>query len=523
MKKLLLFILVPVVVVAGCGATVYFLARDNSTISYQASEKTTNQVITQDLMNAFSTTKEKHQIIYEMKQDDFNQIISLAYSSLDSNVKEYVKGIEIKIEGEEYHIYVYAKAWILPTKIDMTCKFSQDDSSYYLKVTNIKMGKLPDLTGVAFNIVNKAITDEKLNTMFSSCGINMKSDLGNKQFVYSKTDAKKDLQKLISDNMGSDALLSSAFNNLMEMDIISLDFTSSLKAIIDLQPLNTNEAFCSSSNMLSEESLALENNKEKLITLLNNNVIDQENNHPTTTFNYLLRGYDSLSSDEEKKYIDSIDLSSIGISDKENYEGYQPTKTNIKADILESTLTGGLLTDGVTISESTLNNYIKEQGILGYSYVMTYKTDDSYIVNYITLDNTYFNLTSIDGKEQMNMVIGLNINGYETSLILENTKKDTTQYGITLSNDNIYFGNKFINDELKTQIYSLIKDNLPTNEFMTFDGNGTFTLDFKNYLNTYILGLNIIKKDLKLDTSILGSSLEDSNAGISLKGSIISK
>ncbi len=524
MKKLLIGILIPVVILAGGATTLYFLVRDTSTVSYQKTEMTTKEVMSKNLLTAFSTCKDDHKVSFEMSQDDFNQVLSMAYLDMDSSAKEYLRGMEIKIEGDVYHIYVYAKASILSTKLDMACKFSSDEENYYLTVSSIKVGHLSKLKSLAFSILKKAMSESQINDAFTKAGISMKADFEKERFVYKKEDCKNDLKALIKKSMSENTLVSSAVNNFLDMGLLSVDFTSKMQALINLEPLNTNADFCSQGNTLSEESLSLEAQKNKIISLLNAGILDEESSHPTIVFNYLLRGYSSLK-DEEKEYIDSLNLSSIGLDSKfkkETYMGYQPDAADIKDALIESLTDGSLLTEnGLLIKEKTLNDYLQSQGILGYSYLLTGKVDNSYVVDYITMDNAYFNLISKDNKEQMNMVIGLNINGYETSLIMENTKDQELDYGITLKNENIYFGTNAVQDDLKNEIYTLVKNNLPSSEFLTFDGKGTFTINFEGYLKDSIELLSKVQnKKLVLDTTIEGTSLDDSQAGLRIKGTI---
>lgn len=523
MKKLLLGILIPVVILAGGATTLFFLARDTSSPSYQKTSQTSEEVMSQVISDAFASTKESKKISFSMGQDDFNQLLALAFDSVEGSVKEYVKGLEIKVAKDVYHIYCYAKASILDTKLDLACKFSEDKNNYYLTVDSIKVGSLP-MKSIAFFALEKVMPASQMDAFFQQSGLEIKSDYANKRFVYEKQSAKKDLLSLLKKGTQGNALISSAVENLFDMDLITVGFTSHIAVDIDLSPLQTNSDFVDSSNVIEEEAFGLEKNKEYIKTLLENGTIDETGNHPSYVMDFLLKGYSSLK-DDEKQYIDSLNLESIGISElkKKTYSGYQPNSIDIKESVLSSAMNGSLIgEEGVLISEKSLNGYLQEQGILGYNYIFTSKQENSYAVNYIALDNAYFNLIEQDGKQQMNMVLGVNINGCETSLILENTKTEDLNYGMTLTNENIYFGTKKVSDSLKNSLYELIYDNLPQNEFLVFDGKGNFIINFEGYLKDYISVLeSTTKKTLKLSASIEGTSIQDENAGLRLTGKIV--
>lgn len=517
MKKLLIGILVPVTIIVGGAATLYFLVSDFGNPTYQKTSLSLEDITNQNLAKSFLNTKDTGKITYEMTQDDFNQILSLSMESMDDKAKDYLRAMEIRIDKDTYHILVYAKAGIISSTIDVSCSFSSDEEKYYLNIQNVKVGHLSGLTSIAMAALRQA----NLDGLFSSIGVRMKEDFDNKRFVYSKKDAGEDLSSLLS-SQSEDPLVSSLLGNIQDDDLLSLDFTDKMTAEMNLEPLHFNSSFCSTKNMLQEEDMALEEKKDKVKRLLEENVIDMKDDHPQIAFSYLVKGYDGLSK-EEKSYIDSISFASVDISDlaKKSYRGYQPSKADIQKTVLDAALDGSLVkSDGILIREDVLNDYLQSQGLLGYGYLMSYHAEGEYILNYITLDNCYFNLLDRNGKEEMDMVLGISINGYETSLVFENKKSESLSYGMKLKNENVYFGNRSVDDELKQQLYVLIQNNLPSNDFMTFDGKGTFTINFEGCLKTYLDTLSLIGKKLTLSSSIEGSSLDDAAAGVRLQGNI---
>ena len=530
MKKLLLGLLIPVVLVGGILGGTYYVIHDGSTISYTSDNRTTNDILTKRLVSSFNNTKNDGNITFELDQNDFNQLICNAYSKTNDTVKKYLKGVEIEVSGNDYKIKVYTNAWVVSTVVELTCTFSSDADNYYLTITKSKIGKVTFMHTLAFSVLEKALNQETLNKQFEDAGIRLKADFKNNRFYYNKNDAIEDLRTMLNKSANQDSLISSLSSTFIASDVLSFDANSSLKGIISLKPFSTNSDFVDNSNLLDSSKLNLEEHKNSVVSLLNNNKIDNENNHPQYVFNFLNNGYSKITEDEQN-YIKEVDLSSIGFKDetsKTTYLGYDISNPNID-DYFEvnsgSFKYAELLTDdGLLIPESTLNQYIQCQNLLGYSYLYTYldNTDNTYKANYVALDNAYFNLYNKDNKEHMDMVVGINIAGYETTLILENIKTETLSYGIKLKNENIYFGTKVADDNLKSFIYTMTKDNLPENEFMTFDGNGTFTLNFEGYLKTYIDIINTlpIKKSFSLSTKVEGSSITDTAAGLRLNGAL---
>ena len=516
MKKLLIGILVPTGVIGGGGTTLYMMLKDSSTPTYVSTGETINQVFNRKIFDCINDTKDTHKIDIEMTQDDFNQILAAAYSTLDESATEYIKGFEIAINEKVYHIYIWVHTPVVDTKIDLTCSFDQDDENFYLVIDDIKAGSL-GLKSLALSILKNVISSDDINKEFEASGVHMTVDLDKGKFTYPKADARNDLVSVIKGN-GEATLASSLFSNVLNMDLLSLDFTNHLQVVMDIEPLNTNEAFCNDENILEDSDLALETSKENLSKLLEAGIVDTADKHCDIVFKYLTLGYDALEEDAERAYIDSLNLTSIGITnkDKASHLGYQPEPADVADEFKAVTPTQWLEGGGLLISEGIVNQYIQYQDLIGYSFVFTLDND----VEYITVDNFYVNLLQKEEKEQMNMVVGINISGYETSLILENTKSETTSYGMKLQNDNIYFGSKAVDDELKGLLYGLVKDNLPENDFLTFDGQGTFTVNFEGYLSNVTSTLATLGKTITLDSTIEGASMDDTNAGFRLKGNV---
>jgi hypothetical protein len=55
---------------------------------------------------------------------------------------------------------------------------------------------------------------------------------------------------------------------------------------------------------------------------------------------------------------------------------------------------------------------------------------------------------------------------------------------------------------------------------LTFDGQGTFTVNFEGYLSNVTSTLATLGKTITLDSTIEGASMDDTNAGFRLKGNV---
>lgn len=532
MKKLLLSILIPVLVLGGLAGGAYYAISDSTVYPEPESSASLNDLMNQKMLHAFDSTHDSGKIEFSIDQDDFNSILYQAYQSMDDNTKKYLRGIRIEIDKKQYHVKFYCDISFVKTLVDLTCEFNSDDENFYLSIKDAKVGKITFLDDLAFLVLSNTVSDESLNSQFLSSGLHMKAELKNRRFIYSKQDAYADLNSLIQNSTSGDDMISAFSSMLLKENVLKIDSNDALKADISLEDFSTNGSFVDSGNDISPEELDLEKHRAEVIQLLDDEKInDSDVSLSKSVFDFLNCGYSSLS-DSQKQMILSLDLESIGYKDdlsKISYQGYRPKDPNIRDYF---SLKDGTLKDvslisenGLFLSEKMMNQYLRSQGIVGYSYVFQDQVKSHHTFHYVALDNAYFNLYEKDEQSHMDLILQISVSGYDTTLILENVKKEDLSYGMTLENQNIYFGTELADEKMESFLYSLIQSYLPSNEFLTFDGNGLFTINFEGYLKEYLdlLSSSMIPMEFALSTSIEGNSVVDPNAGLRLFGKIEAK
>ena len=200
-------------------------------------------------------------------------------------------------------------------------------------------------------------------------------------------------------------------------------------------------------------------------------------------------GYDKLS-DENKELIDSIDFSIVGIADVPGYTGFG---LNNSSDYLTEKMKEGLMTfddfehsqtEVTILNEQDLNNYIAGRNIIGFTTLMHRQAEESYKINYMTVDNFYSNIYH-DGDEQIaEFVCKININGYPTSLtFVSNAEVQDDSIVFTIKEDGVKFGSIYA-PELNNQFFNVIKGALNNGDASISaeekDGKNTITMHFSN-------------------------------------------
>ena len=269
---------------------------------------------------------------------------------------------------------------------------------------------------------------------------------------------------------------------------------------MDLKSLKTNEYVTDDAEHIKVQHDDVGTQcRDKLVQLVNENQFDQSDqkvfgNNLKIVFSYLFSGgYDKLNEDS-KALIDSIDFTTVGITDKEAYEGFGLNNSDsyLNDKMKEGLLTFDDLEDKKTevtiLNEKDLNNYIAGRNVIGFTTLMHRQTEESYKINYMTVDNFYSNIYH-DGDEQIaEFVCKININGYPTSLTFVSTADvGNDSIVFTIKDDGVKYGEVATN-ELTESFFNIITAALNNGDSTisaatTEEGKRTITMHFTNIID----------------------------------------
>ena len=190
----------------------------------------------------------------------------------------------------------------------------------------------------------------------------------------------------------------------------------------------------------------------------------------TDIFYYLFNGYEKCNA-EQKAVIDSLDFSSIAPFDKATYKGFELggvqlgekvsalfTDVNAHPASYFQNLAVGF--NMLTINETDINSFIQGSNVLGFNFVFDSEINGVYKTSYICLDNFYCNIYD----EHVEFVVGLNMNGYETTIILStefntaNSKANfaTNEFAMAFDISGVKFGSIEMPESVYTQLFDLL-------------------------------------------------------------------
>lgn len=508
---LLILILLPIILL-------YAFCYDTHTFDFTPEENFNTQTLMQKkLVHSFDDTKTSGALKLDVTQDDLNNVLFQVRDSLPEQVKNHIRLFAIDITDDNYVFYVDLKASIFQTQLKLYTKLSEEKDAtnpmngyFAFAIEDAQIGRLHGFAKIAVDMVKRYISDEQLTKVLSETGLHMEADLGNQRILYRKSNISSDILNLFSSSNSStmaSSFLSAAFQN----DLLDLNpnENDALVMNLSLSKFADNQTYTDTTKKLNAD---LSSYPSQMNTLLSDNIIAATQDEMNKTMDYLLKGYEK-SSDDVKSYVQDKDFSSIGIQNTMAYTGVTlGTETEID-NILTSqfnkvhlaTFTPGKIAE---LTETEIGYAILQSGIFGKSYVFfDQNKDSSYTINYLTVDDAYCQILD----NALDLIVGININGYETVVVLSTDASTMQDLKINLTVKQLFYGEVKLNDDMKNFIYGILESSLSDSSWASFNKeSGILTLNIEGALQDSLLkaalDTGVINKN-SFTGNMVGSSL----------------
>lgn len=454
---------------------------------------------------------------FGVSEADINNFINSAIKN-NTQLNKYLTQLAVDIQDDAYVLNVSGKFSFFETRARLTAKLTKgtikdeggtEQPAFILSVDKMSLGRLTKLKTVINYVLNKFIDSSTIDALTSS--LKLHADLPNSRFYIFTADLREMINGAMNSGGGSGEqdFYFAFINDFLDKNLINIDFYGgeSLSVNVNLEPLTGNDYDASAGANVyypmeygntttnlqingETKKLSLDTIREALVALLDNGVITV--NDLNGVSEYLFQGY-------TPENVPPFDLSSIGIPNKETYSGFNLVAASsiddtIKNDIssfegFDPSLTSFDIAD---ITESDINLFLKTQGIFGNKFLLHRDlADNKNKVNYIALDNAYFNLYD---KASI-LSVGLNINGLETYVTLKMTldEENTSSTKLVYNPSKVYFGKESANLQLSVDSEKVIFDTLYSSVNQTgfkFDRNGNMTIDFTSLIQQGINNIN---------------------------------
>ena len=453
---------------------------DGSTIKYVDQNSTDQNVVLKDkaqykLVDSFADTKSTGLVTFSLSQDDLNSVLlsvkDKAAKQLPSAINLTSLGVEIT--DTEYIFSVSVSLPLFKTRLYLHCSLNEtklnDQDGYEFKINKCQWARASFLSNLALTTIKKYISNDTLNNTFKQNNLSLKADLEQNRITYTKNDLLNDILTMTANN-NADVTLSQAFiSSAFEYNLLKTEFYKdhSINLSIDLTTLKDNPNYTHTG-----KGITVDNDKlaTYLTTLMDNNKFEVTDENINTVMHYLLNGYDN-SSDNAKTFVNGKDFSIIGIDNVKTYRGVNTaTSVDFNAEIKKQfpSITQ-LVTDSkagkkeekiASFSENQLTNLLLSSGLFGYSSIFYKKVDNKYNIAYMTIDNCYCDIQ--DNK--LSIVFNLNMNGYQTSVIIDTTPSSMQNYKVNMKINKLLLGNVEIGGELKKFLYDVIDNGLKSDQ-----------------------------------------------------------
>ena len=493
-----------------------------------------------DLIDYASDDSMKNSLAITVNERDINQTLyDGVLSSLDDNMRSVVPQAYLDVGQDEYTFVVELNAYgffksrlMLVTGLELT----DNPKGLMFELKNLKLARVGGLDNILLSVLKNQMTDKQLEQELSkNLPITLESHIfegvnGKRYLFYSHENFVKDMNKMIDlGNTGKffkDFIVDMVSERKFTFDFYKDD---GIHGLMSLQDFHNNATYCSYDDYVIDFGAKAELDRY-LPTLLKNGNVNNTNIDAMTRF--ISYGYNQLT-DSEKTTIDNASYlpATLGKS-IEAYsaerEAKYATKGAALADVqpvqdlvfdqVKEALTpekllgiyannGGKVVDA-TVNEVNLHDVLKTNQVIGYGKTLYRPTDDgSYKVVSISVDNLYVNIVN----NNIYFVVGININGYEISIVLSSiVSGDNGKMYFTLDGDNTYLGNYKLPLGLFNSFSSLLANAMGDNGWFSFDSNNNrFVVDFRKAVNDVpaIKELKANGYQISVNISALGSDI----------------
>ena len=433
-------------------AALFIFVYDANTKQLNIPENETVENISNNItVDSLDSAPTDHKLNFVVTGKDMDAIIDCALR--DAGAKGgVVKKAYVYVHENRYAFYVDLDLRVFKTRIkfDTLLEETSDKMSFVFSIRDITIGRVSGFKNISTSFLGAFVNTSSINSFIKKIGLSAKYSGEDLSFTYNKIDLIDDIVKFT--NNGTIDL----YNDVLETIIRDQIFYFNLKTqnfaegIANLEPFHENMYVTDYVGQIKvQPSQVGERCRDKMVQLVNEHKFDINEISPATVFKFLFAGYNNITA-QEREHIDTIDMSSIGITNKANYKGFDLVKPEyeLHEQLTQSVNVDNLISKDPTInknvcrlSETGLNNYLESRNVVGYTSLLFKWEGDQYKANFITIDNLYCNFFHSTDKVA-EFVCKININGYHTALTFtsKTIEEEQEQYKMIFKVQRVDYG-----------------------------------------------------------------------------------
>lgn len=466
-------VLLLAVIVTGVVLTVMIHEKRDVTDPTVAAKKRGLRTVLNSHMEAdLTAARESGEARFLFSEQDLKFLFYAILQSIDPPSGVTLSGVDVTVADGNYTLAVSARIGVMPTVLRAGLSFAESAGSYSVTLTQASAGSLEVVRGLGRLILRRADA-AKIEQSLASVNLFCMVNLDTMTVTFTKENILRTAATLTGGEEDATLLhlLLDVFLDHESLLSLSLGNNNLLGAVLHLARIRYS----------TEERGALPYTydfdavAQQVEALLAAGLVTEEQVSPV--FRLLVKGYASLS-DQDKAALEGVDLTSVGVTDKETYRGMMEKEQRSLSDLLTNDqffLSSGALlpTFGVKITDDMLTEVLRSMNFVGFS--LAFSGADTGRVAYVVIEQ--FNLLATENHIDLEMIV--NINGVQTVMTAALSAPPAAGVAINAKVDSVMLGEEPLTEAQRRELLTYLASAAAGVDFIAFDAEEeTVTLRF---------------------------------------------
>ena len=466
-------VLLLAVIVTGVVLTVMIHEKRDVTDPTVAAKKRGLRTVLNSHMEAdLTAARESGEARFLFSEQDLKFLFYAILQSIDPPSGVTLSGVDVTVADGVYTLAVSAKLGVMPTVLRAGLSFAESAGSYSVTLTQASAGSLEVVRGLGRLILRRADA-AKIEQSLASVNLFCMVNLDTMTVTFTKENILRTAATLTGGEEDATLLhlLLDVFLDHESLLSLSLGNNNLLGAVLHLARIRYS----------TEERGALPYTYDfdavarQVEALLAAGLVTEEQVSPV--FRLLVKGYASLS-DQDKAALEGVDLTSVGVTDKETYRGMMEKEQRSLSDLLTNDqffLSSGTLlpTFGVKITDDMLTEVLRSMNFVGFS--LAFSGADTGRVAYVVIEQ--FNLLATENHIDLEMIV--NINGVQTVMTAALSAPPAAGVAINAKVDSVMLGEEPLTEAQRRELLTYLASAAAGVDFIAFNAEEeTVTLRF---------------------------------------------
>ena len=466
-------VLLLAVIVTGVVLTVMIHEKRDVTDPTVAAKKRGLRTVLNSHMEAdLTAARESGEARFLFSEQDLKFLFYAILQSIDPPSGVTLSGVDVTVADGNYTLAVSARIGVMPTVLRAGLSFAESAGSYSVTLTQASAGSLEVVRGLGRLILRRADA-AKIEQSLASVNLFCMVNLDTMTVTFTKENILRTAATLTGGEEDATLLhlLLDVFLDHESLLSLSLGNNNLLGAVLHLARIR----YSTEERGTLPYTYDFDAVAQQVEALLAAGLVTEEQVSPV--FRLLVKGYASLS-DQDKAALEGVDLTSVGVTDKETYRGMMEKEQRSLSDLLTNDqffLSSGALlpTFGVKITDDMLTEVLRSMNFVGFS--LAFSGADTGRVAYVVIEQ--FNLLATENHIDLEMIV--NINGVQTVMTAALSAPPAVDVAINAKVDSVMLGEEPLTEAQRRELLTYLASAAADVDFIAFNAEEeTVTLRF---------------------------------------------